>query len=364
MKVKRILCVLLAGAFMFAINGIAADSTGARADSASGGTLQDGMEEEEPQDSLPPMNTVEPAQTLNPLQTPEPTPKPTPLVKLLRQVTGVKIERYSTKAVKLSWKKHTKAKYYRVYYSKKKTGSYRYAGITRGTHYLVNKLKNNTTYYFYVQACEKKKKSITDSRLSKKVRMKTRTYSRKTVFAGDSITQGVAYCFSQMHIGGTKKTVAYKGLNTVTFHTTRVFNEQTGLQKLISENPYRVYMMLGMNEIYYRPIKYMIAEYRDMIQAIQQACPDTDIILCAISPVSKEEKARRPGFKQLPIFNKKLKKIAKQTGTTYYDYTGFLKDSDGYLKSEYSAGDGTHWNIAAYMEFAKEIEKFEKYLDR
>ena len=41
-------------------------------------------------------------------------------------------------------------------------------------------------------------------------------------------------------------------------------------------------------------------------------------------------------MKQIPIFNKKLKKLAKKVHANYLDYTDFLKDSGGYLKAQYA----------------------------
>ena len=75
--------------------------------------------------------------TAVPTVTATPTPPPT-----LRKVSGVKLVRYSTNAVKVSWKKHKKAKYYRVYFSQKKEGKYHFTGVTQKTHFLVKKLKN------------------------------------------------------------------------------------------------------------------------------------------------------------------------------------------------------------------------------
>ena len=170
--------------------------------------------------------------------------------------------------------------------------------------------------------------------------------------------------FPTMHLDAKKKVVAYRGLNTVTFHTKRIFKGRTGLQKLIAENPYRVYMMLGMNEIHYRPASQMISEYKDMIEAIQQADPNTDIVLCAVSPVTRAEKARHPGMKQIPIFNRRLKKLAKKMGLKYLDYTDFLKDSGGFLKAGYATGDGYHWKPPAYAKFGTVIGKYDKSLDQ
>ena len=326
----------------------------------------------EPEESAEPLETPEPTKTAEPTETPEstetpePEETPKPQIPSLKKVSGVKLVRYSSNAVKVTWKKHKKAKYYRVYYSKKKAGKYQLAGVTKEQHFLVTKLKNKKTYYFYVQACQKKKASLSDSAPSKKAHMTMKTYKRKIIFAGDSICQGVGYgqAFPAMHSSAEKKTVAYKGLNTITFHTKRIFNGKTGLQKLISEKPYRAYMMLGMNEVHYRPANQMILEYRDLIQSIQQASPETDIVLCAVSPVTRAERGRNPGMKQIPVFNKQLKKLAKQLGVRYLDYTAFLKDSEGYLKTEYATGDGYHWKSPAYTKFGTIVGEYDKSLDR
>lgn len=319
---------------------------------------------QEPEVTQKPGVTPEPVPTLQPNQTQEPYQTPEP--QALKPVKKVKLVRFATDKIKVTWKKQKKAKYYRVFYSKKKAGKYRCAGVTKSTQYLVKKLKNNTTYYFYVQACMKKKKSELDSAPSDKVCMKTKTYQHKTVFAGDSICEAIGYpgwAYPYMNITGKKKVIAYRGLNTVTFHTKRLFNGRTGLQKLIAEKPYRAYMMLGMNEIHYSRVSDMIAEYKGMIQAIRKACPDTDIVLCAVSPVTRAERAHRSGYQQISTFNKKLKKLAKNMGIRYFDYTAFLKDSGGYLKVSYAERDGYHWRMPVYSTFAKIVTKYDRSLD-
>lgn len=330
------------------------------------------IETEEPQVSEQPARTEEPQATEQPVQTekpeetekPQETKNPDKKIPRLKAVSGVRLVRYTTNSVKVSWKKHKKAKYYRVYYHKK-NGKAKLDGITKNTRYLVKGLKNKTRYSFYVVASVSKKASSGKSRPSKEVSVKTRKYIHKTIFAGDSICQAIGYgqAFPQMHMAGKKKVVAYRGLNTVTFHTKRVFNGKTGLQKLISEKPYRVYMMMGMNEIHYRSTGAMIAEYKGMIQRIKKESPDTDIVLCALSPVTRAERARHSGYWQIPVFNKKLKKLAKQTGAHYFDYTAFLKDSGGYLKAGYAERDGYHWKASAYTVFGKLVNKYEKKLD-
>ena len=306
--------------------------------------------------------------TIEPGETPGPSITPKPQVSKLKKVTGVKLVRYSTKAVKVTWNKSKskKVKYYHVYYSQKKTGKYKLAGVTKNQQLLVTKLKNKKKYYFYVQACERKKVSASDSAPSKTASMTMKTYQRKILFAGDSICEGVGYgqAFPAMYSSAKKGTVAYRGLNTITFHTKRIFDGMTGLQKVIAQKPYRLYMMLGMNEVHYRAASQMIADYKDMVKSIQQASPNTDIVLCAVSPVTRAERTRHPGMKQIPVFNRQLKVLAKKLGVRYWDYTDFLKDSGGYLKAEYASGDGYHWKPAAYTKFGEIVGKFDKSLDK
>lgn len=284
--------------------------------------------------------------------------------KLSQEVSELRVLRYSDSAVKLIWDRNKEAEYYHIYYSEKKASGYRLAGITKKAYFFAKKLKNRKTYYFYVRACQSKKVLSEDNSIFPKVSIRMKKYKRKTIFAGDSICQAVKWSYPWMNIGGKKKIIAYPGLNTVTFHTKRPFEGKSALKKLIAEKPYRVYMMLGMNEISFRTTKSMIAEYQDVIQVIKEACPDTDIVLCAVSPVTRARRLRYPRYRQISSFNKRLKKLAKKTDTKYFDYTGFLKNSSGYLKAAYAAKDGCHWKYSAYIKFAKKIVRYEKSIDK
>lgn len=365
MKNKKIL-ILLPVIILLISSRIASSQTGAMANPMQDAASQDNTGEEEPKETSFPQSTIPPQNTSQPTQAPAATPavKPKASAPPIKKVTNIKLTRYSTKAVKITWRKNKEAKYYRVYFSKKKLSGFKCYGITKESHLLVDKLENNTDYYFYVQACSKKKKSATDSKASKTVHIKTKPYSRKTIFAGDSITHGMDCALPAMHIGGSKKIVAARGLKTNTFYTQRIFHGQTGLQKLISEKPYRIYLMLGMNSILGTQQKDIIADFKHIIQSVQDACPKTSIVLCAIPPVSRAKKAFQPGFRKVPGVNRKMKKLANQAGANYFNYTGFLTDSEGFLKTKYSAGDGYHWNKAAYAKFAEKVEKYDKALDR
>ena len=92
----------------------------------------------EPASTGNPDVTEEPASALGPSAAPNAGISPKPSVKAtrtpvrLKPVSNVGLARYSTHSVKVTWKKHKKAKFYRVYYYKE-NGDVHLAGITKGT---------------------------------------------------------------------------------------------------------------------------------------------------------------------------------------------------------------------------------------
>ncbi len=284
------------------------------------------------------------------------------------KVSGVRLARDSASSVKVSWNpgKNQQPKYYKVYYTNNAAGDYKLAGTTRDTSYRVSGLQVNRDYYFKVKACAAKKASGMDGALSDAVKIRTVPYNRTTIFAGDSITVGLRTynILSGMSIQGNKGIVAEVGLNTTTFRTRRVFEGKTGVEAIIAAKPYRVYLMLGDNEIHYRSKEDTVAGYREILKRIQAGTPDTDIVVLAATPVTSAKVASQKGFAQIPAYNESLKALAKSMGVRYFDCTDFLKDSSGWLKTSYAAGDGIHWKVEAYREYARRLEAYDRSLEQ
>ena len=278
-------------------------------------------------------------------------------------VKELTITRYDSHSLRLEWKARKRAKYYKIYRCKEKKGNYELIKTTKKTHYINKGLKKNTKYYYRIKTCYKKKNSEWDSELCKAVAKKTKEYHRTTVFAGDSIMTGLSIYRSvdRINIGGSKKVVAYKGLGTLTFQNKSVFGGKTGVGKVISYKPYRIYVMLGMNEVHYRRKTDMIKNYEEIIKKFKKACPEADIVMLPISPVSRRIAAQKIGFKQIPAFNKMVKGLADKYHCRYYDFTASFKDKDGYLKG--GSPDGVHWNASGYNKFAELLEKYDKSID-
>lgn len=285
----------------------------------------------------------------------------------LKKVKKVKLIRFSTNAIKVSWAKQIQAKYYHVYTSHTKNGTYKLTATTKKTHALVKGLKNKKTYYFYVTASKTKKAAKTDRLPSTKLKMTMKTYTRLITFAGDSIATGITIykkTTPAMKSSAKKSVVGVVGINTRTFLTKRAFNGKTPLQKLTSQKPYRVYFMLGINEIAWTKTKAVLTNYEVLLKRFKKGSPKSDVVLLSVSPASKAQSRKEPMLKQIPALNKGLKKLANKYSYHYFDYTGFLKTKDGYLSPKYATRDGYHWQIPAYKKFGEVIGNYDRSLDQ
>ena len=95
--------------------------------------------------------------------------------------------------------------------------------------------------------------------------------------------------------------------------------------------------------------------YSKLVSAIQEASPDTKIILQSIFPVSKEKEKSTANVSNTKIdtANTWIKEIAESLEVRYLDTASALKDAKGCLSSDYDSGDGLHLNQEGY---AKVIE--------
>lgn len=133
-----------------------------------------------------------------------------------------------------------------------------------------------------------------------------------------------------------------------------------GVDKVISSDADRIFIMLGMNEINWNSTKNTISNYRKVLNKIKKKLPKAEIIVLATSPTAEKRVKGVPSIKKVNTYNKEVKKLCGELDIEYYDYTKSFKDSNGYLKSKYNGGDGCHWNKSGAKQFVKELKKYVK----
>ena len=90
--------------------------------------------------------------------------------------------------------------------------------------------------------------------------------------------------------------------------------------------------------------------YKDLIIAIEEACPSTKIILQSVLPVSKATEKASPNISndRIDEANAWIMELCNDCSVRYLNTASILKDADGYLCAEFDSGDGITLNAEGY----------------
>ena len=109
-----------------------------------------------------------------------------------------------------------------------------------------------------------------------------------------------------------------------------------------------IFIMIGTNDLAYgKTVEYVIENYQKIIDRIQAASPDTEIILQAVLPVEDAIHYTRPN-ESIRAINTQLKEISQNENIQYIDIHTTFSDENGKLNKIYSI-DGLHLNGAGYL---------------
>ena len=97
--------------------------------------------------------------------------------------------------------------------------------------------------------------------------------------------------------------------------------------------------------------------YKELITAIKEVSPDTNIILQSILPVSKQAEKDNPKISndRIDRANKWILDICEESSVRFLNTASALKDSGGYLAPEYDSGDGITLNAEGYKAMIEYI---------
>ena len=98
--------------------------------------------------------------------------------------------------------------------------------------------------------------------------------------------------------------------------------------------------MLGLNDIGYRKWSDVTQDFVTLIETVQTACPDVQLVLFGVLPVS-EHYCRRH---KIPIarwnsFNEILSGVCKAHNVPFINFADRVADDRGYLSAAYADGD-------------------------
>lgn len=181
-----------------------------------------------------------------------------------------------------------------------------------------------------------------------------------TMFIGDSIFTG----FSGFGYLLPENVFAQVGLNPDSVLTKEI-DGITAVQKASGMQPERICIMLGTNGLAFLDISYMADSMGKLIEQLEEAVPDVQIVILSIPPVTEEHEKENP--EKVPLiaeYNTLLAQTAEDKECKFIDIFTMLQDENGYLAEEYAEADGLHFLGKAYgvvlsrvqYELSKETE--------
>ena len=183
------------------------------------------------------------------------------------------------------------------------------------------------------------------------------SYQDKIIFVGDSLT---AHLINRgVLTGGTDTKQVWRCENNMMNLNSEVTSAKilypgTGEKMTVAEaaakaQPEIMIITLGTDwGVAYLSETEFKACYAALIQAIQKASPQTEIILQSIFPVTAG--CTSLDNSKIDTANKWVKAIASENGCHYLDTQSILKDDKNCLKAEYcNSTDGIHLGTEAYV---------------
>lgn len=185
-----------------------------------------------------------------------------------------------------------------------------------------------------------------------------RDYLNRLVFLGDSTTYGIGVYYGYGYTdlcppsqvwtpsSGTL-TLSYYNIATVVYPETG--EELTIVDAVSRAKPDIMVITLGVNGISFMDEEWFIRDYTSLVENIQDASPDTKIILNSIYPVASSYKYQKDiNNEKIRAANSWIEQIAEKTGTRFLNSFESLVGSDGFLPESMQNGDGLHLTGEAF----------------
>lgn len=179
-----------------------------------------------------------------------------------------------------------------------------------------------------------------------------REYLDKIVFLGDSTTYGIGvyydYGFTELVPSSQIWTPASGTLTLSYYSTATVVYPETGEELSIVDavakaKPAMMILTLGVNGVSFMDEEWFIRDYTALVQNIQQASPDTKIILNSIYPVATTYQYLDDiNNDRIRAANIWIERVAEDTGVKFLNTYEALVGPDGWLPATYHNGDGLH----------------------
>ena len=184
------------------------------------------------------------------------------------------------------------------------------------------------------------------------------TYFETVAFLGDSRTDGFRLYSGlkkgdyYVATGATVESVFSKALETAEGKMTLL-----DFMARAEEQPERIYVMLGVNELGWAEIENYRNYYGQLVDRLREDHPDAEVILQSLPPVSRKQEALKTYVNngRIARYNEVIREIAGAKNCPYVDVAAAVTDEEGFLPSNWTY-DGVHLNrlgCQAWLEYLR-----------
>lgn len=174
------------------------------------------------------------------------------------------------------------------------------------------------------------------------------------LFVGDSLSTGlVGYEFLP-----AEAVFAQPGLTPSSIMFTEVKGELI-YDRAVEFDPEYICIMLGTNGIAYLEADFMYEKMKLFIDELRMNCPEAEIVLVSIPPVTAEHETDVPetNIEKIKLYNSCIEKLVEEKDVIWVETYSILCDDTGYLAEEYAETDGLHLKIHAYPVILSRIQE-------
>lgn len=190
----------------------------------------------------------------------------------------------------------------------------------------------------------------------------SKEYFANDLFIGDSIAMGVSdyLKLDRSRVAASVSLTPYKAHAEAIALPDGTSGSPLSYAKGLQ--PKRIFLIMGHNGL--NPTngsKAMKGSYRELVEKLEAACPDTVIYCCSVTPVTAESTAAASsGITNSSIteFNEYLKTLSAELGMVYLDLNGKLSDENGCLNGDYDEVDGMHLAGSTYDLILSYIQRY------
>lgn len=185
-------------------------------------------------------------------------------------------------------------------------------------------------------------------------------YLKSITFCGDSLTYGMG--IDSRYLGACD-VVAWGGLGVydyLDYNKNTVYNQseelKTSLEWLTELKPSLIYIMLGTNGIAIWANEFHINLYNRMLDRIQDALPNAQIVLVGIPAWASFKNTETFNGQKVDHYNMMLMELAHKRGHYYLNFAEVTRDETGNFRQDLCGGDGIHWKNACKELFINYVK--------